>query len=137
MNGELVYVMFAQENSPKYFGITPIFVKNRMNGNFSATTIIMMGCDGLKYYSMAEAFEQRNAKVYIGWTGPVTADHTDTTTIHLLRHLLLERITIAEAISETRDEVVPDPIYQSQIMFCSINAAPYTIPKPAKQTQTR
>ena len=56
MNGELVSVRFAQEGSPRYFGITPLFVKQKMNGNFSKTAIIMMGCDGLKYYSMAEAF---------------------------------------------------------------------------------
>jgi len=134
MSGELVSVRFAQEGSLQYFGITPLFVKQRMNGNFSNTAIIMMGCDGLKYYSMAEAFAQRGAKVYIGWDGPVMADHTDTATIHLLSHLLLERITVAEAIVETRKEAGPDPNFQSQIMFYPIYAAPYTIPKPSKQT---
>lgn len=132
-NAELVYVMFEAEGSPKYFGITPLFVKNRMNGNFNETAIIMMGCDGLKYYSMAEAFEQRGARVYIGWTGPIMADHTDTATIYLLKHLLLERITIAEAIIETREEVGPDPIFESQIMFYPITCTQYKIPKPSKQ----
>jgi hypothetical protein len=133
MNGELVSVRFAQKDSPQYFGITPLFVKQKMNGNFSNTAIIMMGCDGLKYYSMAEAFEEKGAKVYIGWNGPVMADHTDTATIHLLNHLLLERITVAEAIAETREETGPDPIYKSQIIFYPITAAPYAIPEPSKQ----
>jgi hypothetical protein len=50
--------------------------------------------------------------------------------IHLLNHLLLERITVAEAIVETRKEAGPDPNFQSQIMFYPIFTAPYTIPKP-------
>ncbi|MDH5374689.1 MAG: hypothetical protein OEW95_02615 [Candidatus Bathyarchaeota archaeon] len=132
-NAELVWVRFAQEDSPKYFGITPRFVQNRINGDFDETAIIMMGCDGLKYYSMAEAFERRGAKVYMGWTGPIMADHTDTATIHLLKHLLLERATIAEAVIETRKEVGSDPIFDSQIMFYPITATQYTIPKPSKQ----
>jgi len=132
--GELVYVRFAREDSPMYFGITPLFVKQRMNGNFSNTAIIMMGCDGLKYYSMAEALYQKGAKVYISWDGPVTAEHTDTATISLLKHLLIERITVAEAIVKTREDVGPDPTFKSEIMFYPIYAAPYTIPKPAKQT---
>jgi hypothetical protein len=132
MNGELVVVRFAQEGSPEYFGITPLFVKRRMNGNFSNATIIIMGCEGLKDYSMAEAFYEKGAKVYMGWDGPVTADHTDTTTIHLLKHLLLERTTVAKAIFETRKEVGPDPKFQGQIMFYPILAAPYTIPKPIR-----
>jgi hypothetical protein len=130
VNGELVPVRFTQEGSPEYFGITPLFVKQRMKGDFSNTAIIMMGCEGLKYSSMAEAFYQKGAKVYISWDGPVTADHTDTTTIHLLKYLLLERITVAEAIVETRKEAGPDPNFQSQIMFYPIYAAPYIIPRP-------
>lgn len=133
MNGELVPVRFTYGDSPQYFGITPLFVKQRMNGNFNETAIIMMGCDGLKYDSMAEAFEEKGAKVYISWTGPVMAEHTDTATISLLKHLLLERVTVADAIAATREEVGPDPTFKSQIMFYPIFAAPYTIPKPSKQ----
>lgn len=131
MNGELVSVMFAREGSPQYFGITPLFVKQRMNGNFSETAIMMMGCDGLKYYSMAKAFVQRGAKVYVGWNGPVMAEQTDAATIHLLEHLLLERMTVAQAIAETRKEVGEDPIFKSQIVFYPILAALYTIPNPS------
>jgi len=131
-NAELVYVMFTTGDSQRYFGITPLFVKNRMNGNFKDTAIIVMGCDGLRYYSMAEAFKERGAKVYISWTGPVLADHTDTGTLHLLNQLLLHRVPVSEAIIDTRNKVGPDPIYESQIMFYPITATQYTIPKPSK-----
>ena len=132
-NAELVYVRFAYEDAPQYFGITPLFVKNKLNGNFEDATIIMMGCEGLKYYSMAEAFKKRGAKVYISWTGPVIAQHTDITTIHLLEQLLLERITVGEAITKVQKEVGPDPIFDSKIMFYPITATVYTIPRPSKQ----
>jgi len=131
MNAELVQVHFTGQDSPLYFGITPLFVKQRMEGEFPETAIIMMGCEGLKYDSMAEAFIQRGAKVYLSWNGPVTATHTDTAMTNLLEHLLLERMTVAQAFAETREEVGLDPTFKSQIEFYPIFAAPYIIPEPS------
>jgi len=116
MAGQVVRVRFVGEESNGYFGITPLFVKQKMNGKFSKTAIIMMGCDGLKHY----------------WDGTVSAEHADTATIHLLKHLLPERITVAEAIVKTREEAEPDPIFEGQMMFYPIYAAAYTIPEPSK-----
>jgi len=106
----------VEENSPSYFGITPNFIK-AMNGRFENTLIIMMGCDGMTTQSMAEAFIQKGAKVYIGWDGPVIPQYIDVATIKLLEHLVLEKQTISEAITKTVDEVGKDPYYQSTLRY--------------------
>lgn len=61
------------------------------NRRFKNTVIIAMGCDGLKYTSMAEAFVQKGAKAYISWTGDVSPSHTDQATTHLLQQLITEK----------------------------------------------
>jgi hypothetical protein len=77
----------------------------------------MMGCDGLTNTKMAEAFIERGAMAYIGWTGPVSADHTDTATQQLMKHLISENKTIATAITETLNEVGKDPAYGSTMSY--------------------
>jgi hypothetical protein len=116
----LVYVNFPERISAQlsgYFGVTPSFIKNSLSRNFNNTIIIAMGCDGLKYTSMAEAFIEKGAKVYIGWNGAVSAHHTDMATERLLRKLIKEKLTIKEAVKETMKEVGPDKIYNSTLTF--------------------
>jgi hypothetical protein len=129
LGGQVVSVRFVQEASEKYFGITPFFIRDCMNGKFNDTVIIAMGCDGLKYTSMADAFVQKGAKVFIGWDGPVFAHHTDIATTHLLQCLLTKRLTIAEAITDTRKEVGPDPSSESKLTFTPVSATLYVIPQ--------
>jgi len=101
------------EGGPEYFGITPEFVKSSMRGKFDDATVIMMGCDGLRSDMLAEAFVHRGAEAVVSWSGPVGAAHTDAATEHLLRHLLIDGLTIQEAVTQTMAEVGPDPTYDS------------------------
>jgi hypothetical protein len=109
LNDRLIQVGL-QENSTGFFGIRRNFV-TAMEGKFENTIIIMMGCDGLKTQSMAEAFTQKGAKTYIAWDGPVTPQHVDEATIRLLQHLVLQKQTISEAVAKTVEEVGNDPYY--------------------------
>jgi len=111
---------------PLYFGINSLFVKDSMKGRFSETTIIMMGCYGLEYPSMAKAFIQKGAKAYISWKGSVTADHTDKATINLLKHLILEKQAVGQAVENTMREVGEDPAYKSTLT--------YYLPEAGEQT---
>ena len=117
----VVYVEFPNVTQ-LYFGITPTFVENSMEGNFNDTTIIAMGCDGLNKTSMAEAFIEKGAKAYISWNGFVSIDHTDEATECLLRDLVTENQTVQESVNETMNEVGPDPIDKSVLMFYPDNA---------------
>jgi len=114
-----------EENGPAYFAITPKFVENSMNGSFTNTTIIMMGCDGLKYNNMADALVRKGAKVYISWSGTVTAAYSDVTTTLLLRALLLEKQPIQSAVTK----LAPEPSSGSQLLYYPIEAQNYIVKK--------
>jgi hypothetical protein len=104
---------------PGYFSITPLFVEQSMKGSFNDTTIVMMGCYGLEYPGMAEAFMQRGAKAYISWNGSVASDHTDQATINLLKHLITQKQPVGQAVDSTMKEVGEDPEYKSALVYCS------------------
>jgi len=112
---------------PFYFGILPEFVRSSMKGNFQNSIIVMMGCDGMAYQFMAEAFIQKGAKAYIGWNASVSVSHTDTATISLLQHLITEKQTIKQAIDNTMKEVGTDPTYNSQLAYYPLEAGEKTI----------
>jgi len=115
-----------------YFGITPKFVQQDMKGTFHNTTIIMMGCNGLTYTEMAEAFIEKEAKAYIGWSDSVSASHTDQATTRLLQHLITEKQTIKQAVENTKNEVGPDPVDESILLyFPNMLVGNYIIPNVA------
>jgi hypothetical protein len=117
----LVYVKFPNV-AQLYFGITPTFVQNSMEGRFNGTTIIAMGCEGLNQTTMADAFIQKGAKAFISYNGPVSEMYTDNATVYLLHHLVTENQTIQDAVKETMNDVGPDPQYKSILMFYPNNA---------------
>ena len=139
-NNRLVRAFFTP-GGEEYFGIVPEFVDKSMEGRFDDTIIIMMGCEGLGYINaqthtrvayidMAEAFVKKGAKVYIGWDGPVSMDHTDQATIHLLQSLIQKKRTIREAVEQTNYDVGPDSTYNSNLKYHPSTAEieNYTIP---------
>ena len=130
LTGQVVRVTFYEGEEPKepsYFGIGPEFVKQSMNGKFQKTIIIMMGCNGLTYTYMAEAFIEKGAEVYISWSYSVLASHTDLATTRLLQHFIIEKQTLREAGCKTFKEVGPDPSYKSLLLYYPLEAGNYTI----------
>lgn len=126
IDDRLVRVFFTEEGSD-YFGISPKFVESSMIGRFSNTTIIMMGCDGLRpgYITLAKAFVKKGAKIYISWTGPVTAAHSDGATLRLLQAFVTERQTIKNAIITTMNAVGSDPAFRSQLICYPVKEQDY------------
>ncbi len=128
---ERVVQAYFPDDPTRYFAIAPRFIEKY--GNLQNTTIIMMGCDGLKYNKTAEAFIKKGAKVCIGWNGLVSTCHTDHATTRLLQHLV-QKDTIGEAVEKTRKEVgtektyVSDQGYESELKYYPENAGSY-IPK--------
>ena len=130
LTDQLVGAAYSEEERERgitYFAIGPPFVTGAMKGRFENTTIIMMGCEGLTYTLMAEAFIENGAKVYISWNGPVSADHTDQATLYLLQHLIIEEQTLKNALRETFEQVGQDPIYDSILLYYPIEAEDYII----------
>jgi len=118
--GQVGWVTYKFENGkptePTYFGISPLFVKKSMKGEFQDATIVMMGCNGLTYTDMAEAFIERGAKAYISWSDAVLPMHTDSATTHLLQHLLIEKRTVKQALEDTNRDTGPDSTYNSLLL---------------------
>jgi hypothetical protein len=115
------------EGEPTYFAINSLFVERSMKGRFNGTTIIMMGCYGLEFPCMAAAFVDKGAEVYIGWSGLVSASHTDQATISLIKHLILENQTVRQAGENTMNEVGPDPSSKSILGYYPDKAGEQTI----------
>ena len=104
------------ESNETYFTIHWGFVRYVMEGRFSNSLIIMMGCTGLKDSEMAQAFIDRGAKVYVSWDKSVTAGRTDQGTMALL-HSLASGKNVAEAVNAAMSKVGPDSILDSHLGF--------------------
>lgn len=104
------------EGGAEYFGIAPNFIRSSMEGAFDKATIILMGCDGLKSVETADAFLEKGAEAFVSWSGPVSATHTDAATERLLHHLLIDGLTLEEAVAQTAAEVGPDPSHGSTLL---------------------
>jgi len=118
--GQLAIAAYSEEalrTGNVYFGIRPSFITKSMDGRFVNTRILMMGCEGLKDSNMAEAFVKKGARVYISWSGLVSATHTDQATVELLKHLITEKQTIKQAVTETMEKVGPDPVDGSILLY--------------------
>jgi len=130
LNDRLIGVVYRVEGQDQqYFGIPPVFVKSSMNGRFPNSTVIVMGCNGLTYKDMAEAFIEKGASVYVGFRNPVSASHTDQTTARLLQHYVGEGLTLKDAMTKTYDEVGPDPAYDSVMLYYPTEAGNQTAAK--------
>ena len=103
--------------APPLFGIAPDFIKYSMRGNFGKALIILMGCDGLRSQTTAQAFLDKGASGFVSWSDRVSPSHTDAATEHLLRHLLLDGLAAPEAVARTMAEVGPDPDYASTLLY--------------------
>jgi hypothetical protein len=110
-----------------YFGIPPKFIKISMKGELSNSLIIAMGCDGLTYTDMAQAFIEKGAKAYISWNGSVSASHTDQAATQLLKHIVTEGQTISQAVENTAREVGPDEAYNSVLKYYPLASGKYAI----------
>jgi hypothetical protein len=100
-------VPLGQKTGQFYFAIAPKFIESF--GNFPKSIIVAMGCWSLKYYGMAQAFINRGAKAYIGWTETVLPNDTDHETANFLEKFLGENKTLASAIDITGSHTYHDP----------------------------
>jgi hypothetical protein len=88
----------------EYFAVGPSFVSSVMDGEFSQTLVVLMGCKSLNQTSMAEAMVSRGAKAVVGWTGDVTVGDTDTCVLDLLELLLDKSYTLKGAVDKVNGD---------------------------------
>jgi hypothetical protein len=119
----LITAVSYYRGGPIYFAISPSFVTSYMGRSFNGSIIIAMGCYGMESNDMAEAFVEEGAKAYVGWSGSVSASHTDSSTISLLKHFLMGNRTLAEAVDQTMQDVGADPVHKSVLLSFSAEQA--------------
>lgn len=109
-----------------YFGITPRFIRERIQGKFSETVIVLLSCNGLRYSEPADAFVDKGAKAVISWSFWVDPVHNDNAGTLLLRLLIKENMTIKKAV----EAVPPDESYEipSKLEYYPNAAGSYRIP---------
>ena len=98
-----------------YFALTENFIKAQ-NVDLEKATIIVLGCHGLYSKGMAKAFIEKEALVYFGFDGYVSAPYADRVGAELLKNLFIEKKSIQEAISATMTRVGIEPHYKSELL---------------------
>ena len=106
--------------SKDFFAITPLFVREAMNGFFPGSIVLMMGCTGLANSEMAQAFVSRGAQVYVSWDKVVQAYRTDTAT-SIFWQWMTGGHSLKDSTAAATRQAAPDPIYQSQLLFYPAN----------------
>jgi hypothetical protein len=105
------------EGRPWVFSISPKFISESMTKKFGHTVVIMMGCSGIYLTDLAEAFVDKGASAYLAWDASVLLDYTDEATLHLIKQLCSENVTIKEAVDSTMDVIGPDPKYGAELKY--------------------
>ena len=104
------------EDYPLVFAVNSEFIKD-IKGDFGNTIIMSMGCESHYLNDMAEAFTEKGASVYIGWSCVVSLKYADSATLDLFNNLLTENMTVAEGISGTMTELGYDPYFNTYLKY--------------------
>lgn len=114
-------------DSSPVFAVNSEFIRQSMNGRFRDTVVIMMGCSTAYQSDMAEAFVDKGASAYIGWSASVTLDYVDRATISLLDNLLVKNLALQDAVAAAMSEVGLDPDYNAHAKYYPANAGQKSI----------
>lgn len=97
-----------------YFAITPKFITQQVQGRFSGTNIVVMGCAALQgSHDLAISFLDKGANLFVGWDGSVTIIHTDISTVSLAQQLANGK-SLPEA---ARIAGTADPVYGARLEY--------------------
>jgi hypothetical protein len=100
------------DDHPLVFAVNSEFVRDA-RGGFEDTVIVSMGCESYYYDDMAEAFVEKGASVYLGWSTIVSLEYVDAATLNLLNNLCTDSMTVAAAVERTMNEMGRDPHFDT------------------------
>jgi hypothetical protein len=126
LGDRLVIADMPYGDYPDVFAINSRFIEKSIDRSFPDTVIIVMGCSGTYLTDLAEAFIEKGASVYIGWSATVRLDHVDKATINLIENLS-GGMTVKEAVTKTMAEVGPDPESKAVLKYHQYEAGNRTI----------
>jgi len=107
----------ADSGGPVVFAVTPKFIREKMQGQFQGTIIVLGGCYGLHGGDLADAFVSKGARVVVGWSGLVDLDHTDAALSAFMKDFIQQNMTIRNSVDATMTVVGPDPNSGSALSY--------------------
>jgi len=122
-----VYEGYMIEGYPPVFAISPGFIADSVKEGFDDAVIIMMGCSSSYLGDMAEAFIEKGASAYLGWSATVTLDYVDNATLNLVEGLLTDNLTIEQAASRTMTDLGRDPYYGARLLYSPAGSGSRTV----------
>jgi hypothetical protein len=114
---ERLLIGAAGPGQPIMFGITAGFVTRSMKGRFDDTVIIIMGCGGIYWTDLAQAFVDKGASAYLAWDSNVLLPYVDEASLYLIGQLCSEKATIKEAVDSTMQVEGLDPEYEAELQY--------------------
>lgn len=105
-----------EEGTPEVFAVNSAFIKSA-KGNFDHTVILSMGCESFRHSDLEQAFINKGASVYIGWSDVVTLEHVDKVTLQLMQDYCTGGMTIQQGINAVTTALGVDPYFGSYLKF--------------------
>lgn len=132
---EYVYEQLSEQVSnalisdeyPLIFAINSEFIRNELEGDFDNTVMVMMGCEGLYFDDMADAFVEKGASVYLGWSDIVSLDYVEDATLELISNLRTENVTVEQGIANTVTKLGYDPYFRAYLKYYPAESGSHTI----------
>jgi hypothetical protein len=115
-----------EEDYPLVFAVNSEFIRDA-KGSFNHTVVLAMGCESYEFDDLPQAFIDKGASVFIGWSELVTLEHVDTVTLDLLHNLCTDNMTIAQGISATMTDQGNDPYFDSFLKFFPADSGSRTV----------
>ena len=106
-----------EEGYPWLFAVGSKFVAENMRGKFDRTIIIMMGCGPMYIEDMAQAFIDKGASACMGWDERASLGYLDDATLALVSRLLIQELTVEQAVEGVMSEIGPDKAYNAQLKY--------------------
>jgi len=101
-------ITYSEALSERHFMIGPKFIDESMVGQFPGSVIILGGCETMPHELLAEALVKRGASSVIGWNELINSSKNDRVMTSLLQEMLVNGLTIDEAIDLTMEDIKKD-----------------------------
>jgi hypothetical protein len=105
------------EGAQTVFAIGPSFIRRSMMGNLQDAIVILSGCFGMLSADLPSAFIERGARLVIGWNRLVDPRRTDSGIDLVLHGLLVERLSVCQAVLRAMEMLGPDATYGSELQY--------------------
>ena len=124
---ERVSNAMMSEEYPLVFAVNSEFIRNESEGSFDNTVIVMMGCESLYLDDIADAFIQKGASAYLGFSGIVSLNYADNATLKLTSNLLTDNVTLEQGVAGAMAELGYDPYYGGYLKYYPTESGSRTI----------